>query len=101
MVPFGHRRSAKRRVSSGIGSRPCGFIDMGHLFSFSSMGGQWPPTGSALFPESTTSDLFTCPDKISQQSHLSRPTGVGPCSHLFPHPDAINLVPTPPCSLSF
>src|SRR2546421_8588353 len=23
---------------------------------------------------------------------------LGPCSHLFPHPDAINLVPTPPCS---
>ncbi len=28
------------------------------------------------FPESTTSDLFTCLDRVSQQSHKSAPTGV-------------------------
>ena len=38
--------------------------------------------------------------KISQQSHLSRPTGEGPCSHVSPRPDAINRVPTPPLFMS-
>src|SRR6266699_2916579 len=29
IVPLGHERSTKRRVSSGMGSRPWAFIDMG------------------------------------------------------------------------
>src|SRR6266852_9072787 len=48
VVPLGHSRFTSRRVSSGMGSKPGDFSDMGHLVSGSKMGGHLPPNGYAL-----------------------------------------------------
>src|SRR6266481_8719345 len=48
VVPLGHSRFTSRRVSSGMGSKPGDFSDMGHLVSGSKMGGHLPPNGYTL-----------------------------------------------------
>src|SRR5258707_12038646 len=48
VVPLGHSRFTSRRVSSGMGSKPGDFSDMGHLVSAFKMGGHLPPNGYAL-----------------------------------------------------
>src|SRR5260370_40746318 len=61
-VPLGHRRWTSRRVSSGMGSKPWDFSDIGHLVSGSNRGGHLPPTGYALslsLPHLTCSLVWT------------------------------------------
>src|SRR5258708_39246090 len=61
-VPLGHRRWTSRRVSSGMGSKPWDFSDIGHLVSCSNRGGHLPPTGYALslsLPHLTCSLVWT------------------------------------------
>src|SRR5437764_15441772 len=67
-VPLGLLLRARLIVAWGMGSSPCGFIDMIRLLSARILA---PPSVSLMFLH-----LSTCLDKIGQQSHQCE-TGQG------------------------
>src|SRR5260370_25309581 len=73
VVPLGHSRFTSRRVSSGMGSKPWDFSDMGHLVCGSKMGGHLPPNGSTLslsIPDGTRQLVRTeFPNRVIYRAH--------------------------------
>src|SRR5258708_4623844 len=96
-VPLGHRRWTSRRVSSGMGSKPWDFSDIGHLVSCSNRGGHLPPTGYALslsLPHLTCSLVWTeFPNRvINRHLRVYRHRLRDPCYFVKVHKDSVREV---------